>query len=238
MFAEAFADVPSLVCYAMKANSNQAVLRTLARLGAGMDVVSEGELRRARAAGVPGQRITFSGVGKTARRDGARAGRGHPLLQRRVRARAGGAVRGRRRARPDRAHRAARQSRTSTPRPTTRSRPASRRTSSASRSRTPARSMPAPRTLPGIRVTGVDMHIGSQITDLQPFDDAFALLADFVRDAARRRPRRSTMSISAAASAFPIARTTSRRPIPSAMPRSSSATRTTSAARWCSSPAG
>ena len=55
VFAEAFADVPSLVCYAMKANSNQAVLRTLARLGAGMDVVSEGELRRARAAGVPGR---------------------------------------------------------------------------------------------------------------------------------------------------------------------------------------
>src|SRR5690348_11882882 len=67
VFAEAFADVPSLVCYAMKANSNQAVLRTLARLGAGMDVVSEGELRRARAAGVPGDRITFSGVGKTGR---------------------------------------------------------------------------------------------------------------------------------------------------------------------------
>src|SRR5512132_735812 len=66
VFAGAFADVPSLVCYAMKANSNQAVLRTLARLGSGMDVVSEGELRRARAAGVPGSRITFSGVGKTA----------------------------------------------------------------------------------------------------------------------------------------------------------------------------
>ena len=49
----------------MKANSNQAVLTTLARLGAGMDVVSEGELRRARAAGVPGERIIFSGVGKT-----------------------------------------------------------------------------------------------------------------------------------------------------------------------------
>ena len=49
----------------MKANSNQAVLTTLARAGAGMDVVSEGELRRARAAGVPGERIIFSGVGKT-----------------------------------------------------------------------------------------------------------------------------------------------------------------------------
>src|SRR4051812_29752889 len=67
VFAGAFADVPSLICYAMKANSNQAVVATLARLGAGADVVSEGELRRALAAGVPAQKIVFSGVGKTAR---------------------------------------------------------------------------------------------------------------------------------------------------------------------------
>lgn len=65
VFAEAFSDRDALVCYAMKANSNQAVLATLARLGAGMDIVSEGELRRALAAGVPGSRIVFSGVGKT-----------------------------------------------------------------------------------------------------------------------------------------------------------------------------
>src|SRR5437764_9211923 len=66
VFAGAFADVRALVCYAMKANSNQAVVATLARLGAGADVVSLGELRRARAAGVPPERIMFSGVGKTA----------------------------------------------------------------------------------------------------------------------------------------------------------------------------
>src|SRR5499425_1808672 len=66
VFAGAFADVPSLVCYAMKANSNQAVIKTLARLGAGADVVSGGELRRARAAGVPAEKIMFSGIGKTA----------------------------------------------------------------------------------------------------------------------------------------------------------------------------
>ena len=53
VFAEAFADVDALICYAMKANSNQAVIATLARLGAGADVVSEGELLRARAAGIP-----------------------------------------------------------------------------------------------------------------------------------------------------------------------------------------
>src|SRR6478609_2507842 len=67
VFAEAFSDRDALVCYAMKANSNQAVLRTLGELGAGMDIVSEGELRRALAAGVPGERIVFSGVSKTRR---------------------------------------------------------------------------------------------------------------------------------------------------------------------------
>src|SRR5512143_3284352 len=67
VFAVAFADVNALVCYAMKANSNQAVLATLAKLGAGADVVSEGELKRARLAGIPADKIMFSGIGKTAR---------------------------------------------------------------------------------------------------------------------------------------------------------------------------
>ncbi len=64
-FAEALADQRPLICYAVKANSNLAVLRLFANLGAGADVVSEGELRRALAAGIPPQRIIFSGVGKT-----------------------------------------------------------------------------------------------------------------------------------------------------------------------------
>ena len=63
----AFKDTDHLLCYAMKANSNQAVIRTMAALGAGMDVVSEGELRRALAASVPARKIVFSGVGKTAK---------------------------------------------------------------------------------------------------------------------------------------------------------------------------
>ena len=67
VFAQDFADVDALVCYAMKANSNQAVIATLARLGAGADVVSGGELLRARAAGIPPEKIMFSGVGKTER---------------------------------------------------------------------------------------------------------------------------------------------------------------------------
>jgi diaminopimelate decarboxylase len=65
-FADAFLPGRPLICYAVKANSNLAVLRLLAGLGAGADVVSEGELRRALAAGVPPERIIFSGVGKTA----------------------------------------------------------------------------------------------------------------------------------------------------------------------------
>ncbi|MGF1501101.1 MAG: diaminopimelate decarboxylase [Paracoccaceae bacterium] len=62
---EALAGLPHLICYALKANSNQAVIATLARLGAGADVVSGGELARAVAAGVPPERIVFAGVGKT-----------------------------------------------------------------------------------------------------------------------------------------------------------------------------
>src|ERR1041384_8125128 len=65
VFAGAFAGVDALVCYALKANSNQAVVAPLARVGAGADVVSGGELKRARAAGVPADKIMFSGIGKT-----------------------------------------------------------------------------------------------------------------------------------------------------------------------------
>ncbi len=65
VFSDAFKGVPSKVCYAMKANSNQAVLATLARLGCGADVVSGGELQRALRAGIPAEKIMFSGVGKT-----------------------------------------------------------------------------------------------------------------------------------------------------------------------------
>ena len=65
VFAEAFAGQDTLVCYAIKANSNISVIRTLAKLGSGADVVSEGEIRRALAAGIPANKIVFSGVGKT-----------------------------------------------------------------------------------------------------------------------------------------------------------------------------
>jgi len=180
VFSEAFADARALVCYAMKANSNQAVLTTLARLGAGMDVVSEGELRRARAAGVPGAKIIFSGVGKT--RAEMALGldedircfniESEPELEALSEV---AASRGRRariaiRVNPDvdaRTH-----AKISTGKsenkfgiPISRAREVYRRA----------------RALPGVEIDGVDMHIGSQITELSPFDDAFALLADFVR---------------------------------------------------------
>ncbi|MEM7545428.1 MAG: diaminopimelate decarboxylase [Pseudomonadota bacterium] len=65
VFEEALAGMPHLICYAMKANSNLAILRVAVRAGAGMDVVSGGELHRALAAGCPPEKIVFSGVGKT-----------------------------------------------------------------------------------------------------------------------------------------------------------------------------
>ena len=65
-FAQSLSGLDATICYALKANANLAVVATLARCGAGADVVSEGELRRALEAGVPGERIVFAGVGKSA----------------------------------------------------------------------------------------------------------------------------------------------------------------------------
>ena len=178
-FRNAFAGQNAALFYAMKANSNQAVLRTLASLGAGMDVVSEGELRRALAAGVPGERIIFSGVGKTQSEMNLGIDEkifcfnveSEPELVALSRAASSrGAVAPIAiRVNPDI------DARTHAKIATGKSEnkfgvPISR-----------ARDVYAyARRLPGLRVRGVDMHIGSQITDLQPFDDAFALLAEFV----------------------------------------------------------
>jgi diaminopimelate decarboxylase len=180
VFAGAFADVRALVCYAMKANSNQAVIATLARLGAGADVVSLGELKRARAAGVPADKIMFSGVGKTARELAAAVEEGilcvnvesEPELDllSQIAAGKGRSVCVSLRVNPDI------DARTHAKIATGRSEnkfgiPISR-----------AREVYAHAAkLEGIRVSGVDMHIGSQITELAPFGNAFALLSDFVR---------------------------------------------------------
>ncbi|TIT63420.1 MAG: diaminopimelate decarboxylase [Mesorhizobium sp.] len=179
VFVKAFAGLDALVCYAMKANSNQAVLRTLAKLGAGADVVSEGELRRALAAGVPASKILFSGVGKTAREMDFALEAGilcfnvesEPELELlSARASALGKVAPvSLRINPDVDARTHKKISTGKAEnkfgiPWQRARQVYARAA----------------TLPGIKVTGIDTHIGSQITELQPFDDAFALLVDLV----------------------------------------------------------
>src|SRR5690348_7938158 len=180
VFARAFADVDALVCYAMKANSNQAVVATLARLGAGADVVSGGELKRARAAGVPANKIMFSGIGKTADELGAAVDEGilcinvesEPELEllSSIASSKGRAAPISVRVNPDidaKTHHkiATGKAENKFGIPLSHAREIYSR---AAR-------------LKGIKVAGVDMHIGSQITDLDPFDNAFALLAEFVR---------------------------------------------------------
>jgi diaminopimelate decarboxylase len=181
VFRDAFAGQDILICYAMKANSNQAVLRTLARLGAGMDVVSEGELRRAHAAGVPGSRVTFSGVGKTEAEIACALDldikcfnvESEPELAEisRVATAKGRTARVSIRVNPDVDAKTHKKISTG---------------KSENKFGIPlskARGVYAhAAALPGVQVTGVDMHIGSQITDLAPFDDAFALLSDFVQE--------------------------------------------------------
>jgi diaminopimelate decarboxylase len=179
VFRAAFAGQNALVFYAMKANSNQAVIATLARLGAGMDVVSEGELRRARAAGVPGNRIIFSGVGKTEAE--MTLGLDEEILCFNVESEpelealsALATARGATapiaiRVNPDvdaRTH-----AKISTGKSENKfGVPISRAREVYARARA----------LPGLAIRGVDMHIGSQITDLEPLDNAFALIAEFV----------------------------------------------------------
>lgn len=179
VFRDAFTGLDALVCYAAKANSNQAVLATLARDGAGVDVVSEGELRRARAAGVPGARITFSGVGKTEAEMAFALDQeilcfnveSEPELAAlsRVAAGKGATARVALRVNPDvdaltHAKIATGKAENKFGIPLGRARDVYRRAGA----------------LPGIAVTGVDMHIGSQITDLAPFESAFAILAGFL----------------------------------------------------------
>jgi diaminopimelate decarboxylase len=180
VFAGAFADMRALVCYAMKANSNQAVIATLAKLGAGADVVSEGELKRARAAGIPADKIVFSGIGKTARELAFAIDEGtlcinvesEPELEllSSIAASKGKSAPISVRVNPDidaKTHRKIATGRAENKFgiPISRARELYARADK----------------LPGLKVAGVDMHIGSQITDLDPFGNAFALLAEFVR---------------------------------------------------------
>ena len=179
VFTEAFAGEKVLVCYAMKANSNQSVLRTLAKLGAGADVVSGGELKRALAAGIPPERILFSGVGKTeAELRAALASdilcinvESEPELEllSKLAVETGRTARVSVRVNPD--VDAGTHAKISTGKsgnkfgvPISRAREVYARAAK----------------LPGLKVTGTDMHIGSQITDLSRLETAYRILSDFV----------------------------------------------------------
>jgi diaminopimelate decarboxylase len=177
VLSNAFHDQDALICYAVKANSNQAVLTTMARMGAGMDVVSQGELRRARKAGVPADKIIFAGVGKTREEMAYALHQGilgfnvesEPELRAlsSVAGEMGKTARVALRVNPDvdaKTH-----AKISTGK-------------SENKFGIPyneaAELYAEARTLPGIAATGIHMHIGSQITDLQPFRDAFRLMRD------------------------------------------------------------
>lgn len=177
LFDEALRGMPHLVCFAVKALSNVAVLRLLGEEGAGMDVVSEGEYRRALAAGVPGERIVFSGVGKT--RGEMRAAllggvrqfnlESEPEMRAlsEVATSLGVAAPIAIRVNPDvdaRTHAkiATGKSENKFGIPIAKAREAYREAAS----------------LPGLRVVGIDVHIGSQLTDLAPFEAAYRKVAE------------------------------------------------------------
>ncbi len=178
---EAFADIPTLLAYAMKANSNQAVLTLLAKEGAGADVVSGGELERAIAAGIAPDKIVFSGVGKTVAemRRGLELGihcfnlESEPELERLndVAMQMGKVARVSVRINPNvdaRTH-----AKISTGKSENKFGIPFERASEVY-ARIAAH--------PHVKAVGVDMHIGSQITELGPFDNAFRLLAELVGD--------------------------------------------------------
>ncbi|WP_449042830.1 diaminopimelate decarboxylase [Paracoccus sp. (in: a-proteobacteria)] len=180
LFRQALAWTEHLVCFAVKANSNLAVLKLLGDLGAGMDVVSGGEYARALAAGIPGERIVFSGVGKT-RDEMARAIAGgirqfnvesepELLALSAVAQEMGAEVPIAVRVNPDvdaRTHAkiATGKSENKFGIPISRAREVYRLAAS----------------LPGLRVVGIDMHIGSQLTDLDPYRQAYRKMAELCR---------------------------------------------------------
>ena len=178
-FAEAFAPAKPLVCYAVKANSNLAVLRAFARLGAGADVVSEGELRRALAAGIPPRHIIFSGVGKTREElEAALAAGIHQINVESVpelRRLSEVAVARRQTARvalrvnPD--IDALTHAKIAT---------GKKENKFGIDIEDAGEAYRLAAELPGIEPVGLAMHIGSQLVDLGPFRDAFARLAELV----------------------------------------------------------
>jgi diaminopimelate decarboxylase len=178
---EAFGALDHLICFAMKANSNQAVLATMARLGAGMDVVSGGELKRARAAGVPASKIIFAGVGKTraemalALREGILGFNveSEPELEILSEVAAGMGLKAPIAIRVN---------------PDVDAKTHAKISTGKSENKFGIPFLDAHRVyakaaaLPGIAVTGIHMHIGSQITEMAPFRDAFHLMRELATD--------------------------------------------------------
>ena len=177
LFDEALSWGPHLICYAMKAASNQAILKTLAAEGAGMDVVSGGEYARAKAAGVPGERIVFSGVGKT--REEIRA-----VLE-------GGVRQFNVESEPEMRVISEVASSMGVEAPiTVRVNPdvdAKTHAKIATGKSENKFGIPISRArevyaeaaaLPGIKVIGIDVHIGSQLTQLEPFEQAYQKVAE------------------------------------------------------------
>ncbi len=177
VFDEALGDLPHLVCYAMKANSNLAVLKLLGDAGAGMDVVSGGEYLRAKAAGVPGERIVFSGVGKT--REEMRLALEGGIRQFNVESE------------PEMARLNDVALSLGTVAPiTVRVNPdvdAKTHAKIATGKSENKFGIPIARArevyamaagMKGLKVVGIDVHIGSQLTDLEPYETAFNMVAD------------------------------------------------------------
>ena len=177
LFESALNGLDHLICYAVKASSNQAILRTLAKFGAGMDVVSGGEYKRARDAGVEGNRIVFSGVGKTisemkmALSEGVRQFNVESEEELFVLSRLANSM--------------------------DRLAPITLRVNPDVDAKTHEKiatgkaenkfGIPISRarevyalaaSLPGIKVVGIDLHIGSQLTQLLPFEEAYKKIAD------------------------------------------------------------
>lgn len=179
VFADAFSDIDAKICYAMKANSNQAVLTTLAKLGCGADVVSAGELKRALAAGMPAEKIMFSGVGKTKAEMTAALEAGIfcfnvesvPELRQlsAVATEMGKIAPVSLRINPD--VDAETHAKISTGK-------AGDKFGIPREEATKVYALAA--SLPGLKVSGIDMHIGSQIEKLEPFDRAFARLRELI----------------------------------------------------------
>ncbi|WP_336293820.1 diaminopimelate decarboxylase [Bartonella sp. CB169] len=179
-YKNAFQEMPSLIAYAVKANSNQAVLRLLAANGSGADVVSEGELRRVLAAGIPAHRIVYSGVGKTVREIDFALSKDiycfnveseaelEQLSQRAVAL-----------------SKIARVSLRINPDVDAKTHKKITTGKSENKFGIPlsfaSEAYRKAVCLPGLKVCGIDMHIGSQICDLKPFEEAFLIIADFVR---------------------------------------------------------